>query len=88
MTLQPDTQVFVDMVEAARASAPPVAEQTPEFSRDRYRAMAHILGKGPEVPGGIVDAEIPGPAGHIPVRIYRPNTEGPHPVLVFFHGGG
>ena len=88
MTLQPDTQVFVDMVEAARVDAPTVAEQTPEFSRERYRAMAHILGEGPEVPGGIEDTEIPGPAGQIPVRIYRPNDEGPHPALVFFHGGG
>ncbi|TWH87151.1 acetyl esterase [Novosphingobium taihuense] len=29
------------------------------------------------------------PEGHaIPVRIYRPSTTGPHPVLISFHGGG
>ena len=88
MTLQADTQAFVEMVEAARADGPPVAEQTPEFSRDRYQALAHVLGEGPEVPGGITDIEIPGPAGQIPARIYRPTMQGPHPVLIFFHGGG
>ena len=88
MALQADTQAFIEVVEAARAEGPSVAEQTPEFSRDRYQALAHILGEGPEVPGGVADIEIPGPAGPIPARIYRPNAEGPHPVLVFFHGGG
>jgi acetyl esterase len=27
-------------------------------------------------------------AGEVPVRIYTPDGPGPHPVLVFFHGGG
>ncbi len=30
----------------------------------------------------------PGPAGPIPLRIYRPTTELKSPVLVYFHGGG
>ena len=88
MTLQADTKAFVDMVEAARVEGPAVAEQTPEFARDRYEALAHVLGDGPEVPGGITEIEIPGPAGQIPARLYRPSGQEPHPVLVFFHGGG
>ena len=32
---------------------------------------------------------VPGPAGVIPARHYRPSaTDGPAPLLVFFHGGG
>ena len=88
MSLNPDTQAFVDMIEAARASAPPVAEQTPEFARNRYRALAHVLGEGPELAGGIEELEIPRPGGSIGLRLYRPEKEGPHPVLLFFHGGG
>ena len=61
MSLNPDTQAFVDMIEAARASAPPVGEQTPEFARNRYRALAHVLGEGPELAGGIEELEIPRP---------------------------
>ena len=36
----------------------------------------------------VTDRAIPGPAGDIPVRIYRPDSAGPHPILVYFHGGG
>jgi acetyl esterase len=31
---------------------------------------------------------IPGPGGDIPARVYTPQGQGPHPVLMFFHGGG
>ncbi|WP_193043044.1 alpha/beta hydrolase [Mycolicibacterium baixiangningiae] len=35
------------------------------------------------------DRRIPGPAGDIPIRVYRPDTdEAAPPVVVFFHGGG
>ncbi|NLU68157.1 alpha/beta hydrolase [Streptomyces sp. HNM0574] len=38
----------------------------------------------------VTDRLIPGPAGapELPVRIYRPFGEGPHPTVVFLHGGG
>lgn len=38
--------------------------------------------------GAIYDETIPGPAGELPVRIYRPDGQGPFPTVVFFHGGG
>ena len=31
---------------------------------------------------------IEGRAGDVPVRIYWPEGEGPHPIVVWFHGGG
>src|SRR3954453_10755932 len=34
------------------------------------------------------DATVPGPAGDIPIRIYRPEADGPAPTMAFFHGGG
>lgn len=36
----------------------------------------------------IDNIEIPGPAGEIPIRIYRPSDTGDLPVLMWFHGGG
>lgn len=36
----------------------------------------------------VTDTAIPGPAGNIPARVYRPIDEGAQPVLVYFHGGG
>ena len=34
------------------------------------------------------DRTVPGPAGDLPVRVYRPYGTGPFPTLVYFHGGG
>lgn len=36
----------------------------------------------------ISELAAPGPAGPIPLRLYRPTTEPRPPVLVYFHGGG
>jgi acetyl esterase len=36
----------------------------------------------------ITDTLIPGPAGPIPIRIYRPTSDSRAPVLVYLHGGG
>jgi acetyl esterase len=36
----------------------------------------------------IQDTTIDGPDGQIPVRIYRPEGDGPFGTLVYFHGGG
>lgn len=36
----------------------------------------------------VEDRAVPGPAGAIPVRIYRPSGGERAPVLVYFHGGG
>ena len=43
---------------------------------------------GPQVHVGVSDLSIPGPAGQIPARHYRPATAEPTPLLVFYHGGG
>ena len=36
----------------------------------------------------VTDRSFPGPAGQLPVRVYRPDGEGSWPVLVYFYGGG
>jgi acetyl esterase len=36
----------------------------------------------------VTERTIPGPETEVPIRIYTPAGDGPHPPLVFFHGGG
>src|SRR5438552_178534 len=36
----------------------------------------------------VEDRDLPGPAGAIPVRVYRPSAEASLPILVWCHGGG
>lgn len=38
--------------------------------------------------GEITEQHIPGPAGDIPIRIYRPDTGEEHSLIMLFHGGG
>ncbi len=42
----------------------------------------------PEAVAHVEDRMIPGPAGEIPVRIYRPEAREKLPALVYYHGGG
>lgn len=42
----------------------------------------------PEVVGTVENRDVRGPTRDIPIRIYKPEGDGPFPVLVFFHGGG
>ncbi|MEU3920778.1 aminotransferase class I/II-fold pyridoxal phosphate-dependent enzyme [Streptomyces sp. NPDC029004] len=62
------------------------------MSLDEARAadLAAIQADGgtPEPVEQVLDESVPGPAGSLPVRIYRPAGEGPLPVLVYFFGGG
>ncbi len=38
--------------------------------------------------GSVEELTVPGGEGERPARLYRPATEGPHPAVVYFHGGG
>jgi acetyl esterase len=37
---------------------------------------------------GVIDRSVPVTGGSIPVRMFIPDREGPHPVFLHFHGGG
>ena len=88
MSLDPDNQQVLDMMKAA--GRPPVNELQPEEARKMYRASRAAL--QPDLPemAEVRDHSAPGPAGDIPLRLYRGRgtKPGPLPVLVFYHGGG
>ena len=48
--------------------------------------IAEAFGPGEDVV--TVDGALPGQAGDIHYRSYRPDGDGPLPVLVYYHGGG
>lgn len=59
----------------------------PVASRAMLRQTTAALG-GPEIHVATTELTIPGPAGDLGARHYRPAGDGPAPLLVFFHGGG
>jgi acetyl esterase/lipase len=58
--------------------------------RERFEATAPMMWDPANLPvDSVEDRSIPGPAGALPIRIYRPEPDpAPQPVLVYFHGGG
>ena len=66
-----------------------LASGTVEEKRTAYRANVVRAGE-PELVNFIEDGTVPGPAGDIPIRIYRPNADvSDHlPVVLYLHGGG
>jgi acetyl esterase/lipase len=83
--VQPDVTIVLELMEGL--GLPPVETMSPEEARAFFEAGAEQRPPGPEV-GEIVDGTYPGAAGPLGYRLYRPASEGPHPVTVYYHGGG
>jgi len=52
------------------------------------RPVTWVQNRNPPSVGAVVDRTIPGPDGDLDARLYLPEGDGPHPTVVFFHGGG
>ena len=87
MQLDPYARRFLDMIAAARA--PDISQLTPAQMRLAYANLARLM-EGPSAPAvAIENAELAGPAGPLPIRIYTPSVPAmPSSGLIFFHGGG
>jgi cation diffusion facilitator CzcD-associated flavoprotein CzcO/acetyl esterase/lipase len=83
--MQPDVALVLQMMETL--GLPPIESLPAADARAFMDAIAAQRPPGPEV-GEIVDGVLPGPAGDLEYRLYRPQGPGPHPVVVYFHGGG
>lgn len=51
-------------------------------------AMASLVADEPLDVGSVRTAQVAVRGGEITVRIYQPATPGPHPIHVYYHGGG
>ena len=86
MPLHPQVQELKDRRDAL--GFPDNNEVTPEEARANAIAGRKAIPSEQEPVGEITERTIPGPAGEIPIRIYRPDAEGPHSLIMLFHGGG
>ena len=85
MPLDPQAQKVVDALAALNLK--PFRDSSPAEARESMRSRTAALGPFEEVPA-VADPRVPVTGGEITVRVYKPAGMGPHPVLVFYHGGG
>jgi cation diffusion facilitator CzcD-associated flavoprotein CzcO/acetyl esterase/lipase len=83
--LQPDVALVLEMIEGL--GLPAIESMSPQEARTLMVAMAGQQPPGPAV-GECLDGKLPGVAGTLNYRLYRPATAGPHSVVVYYHGGG
>lgn len=84
--VQPDVMVMLEMM--AEMQLPPMESMSPADAKAFSETMGAASPPGPEV-GEVVDGTLPGADGNdLAYRLYRPATAGPHPITVYYHGGG
>ncbi len=97
-TLDTTLQLMLASLHMSRVSSGLVASNDISAAREQLRKLAVVMDSGISV--GVSEVVIPGPAGGMRARHYvpvntvpvdssrKPSSEGPAPLLVFFHGGG
>ena len=88
MPVDPQIAAMLKMLDDSNAPA------MHEGSAEQARAVFRNLTAGVRTPeqlvpvAGTEDIEIPGAKGPLRARVYRPEGDGPFPLVAFFHGGG
>jgi acetyl esterase len=84
--LDPQLQAMRDQSE--RDNVPPLYAMSLTDARAADLASIRASGGDPEPVHEVTDLTISGPGGELPLRLYRPASERPLPVLLYFFGGG
>jgi acetyl esterase len=88
---RPDAETRKILADRAVAGRRPIEEMSVAEARRQSRRDLPVRAK--VVGAAVKEAAVPGPAGEVPVRIYRPEAGDADlgselPLTVFFHGGG
>ena len=86
MPLDPPIAAVLDLL-ASSGTPMSMINGTPQQARDGFRAMTVGI-RDPQTLAPVRSIEDRTTDGGIPVRVYRPEADGPVPTVLFFHGGG
>ena len=89
MALDPEAQAVLDLI--VKSGRPAYHTLSPKEARQLFRETRPASTPQPPEIGSVRNLPAEGPAGVIPLRVYRPKGIAETtalPVLVFFHGGG
>lgn len=86
MALDPQAKLLIELAQAAEL--PDIHTLTATEARAHYDLRTSGLQPTSSI-GEVFDRTIPGPAGDLSIRVYRPVDAGEAtPCMLFFHGGG
>ena len=91
MPIDPTARLIIDAMEQNFPALDPSWSGTEMRARvEAAAAKVMPAAQDPEAVGEVINRTVPGPAGVVPVRIYRPAVPAgqPVPTVAFFHGGG
>jgi acetyl esterase/lipase len=83
--VQPDVAMVLEQM--ALMGAPPIESLDVEQARMFMQMAGTMYPPGPTVAEEL-DGTLPGAGGDLAYHLFRPEGDGPHPLLVWFHGGG
>jgi cation diffusion facilitator CzcD-associated flavoprotein CzcO/acetyl esterase/lipase len=83
--LQVDVAMLLEVM--ADLGLPPMESMGVEDARTLMATIEAVRPPPPEL-GEILDGVLPAAGGTLAYRLYRPASPGPHPIVVYFHGGG
>ncbi|GGM09668.1 alpha/beta hydrolase [Dactylosporangium sucinum] len=86
MPLDPQLQAIRDQKE--RDGVAPLYTMSLEAARAADLASIQASGGAPEPVHSVSEHTLAGPGGDLVLRVYRPSSSGPLPVLMYFYGGG
>jgi acetyl esterase len=87
LVLDATAQLVCDTVNSLRTKT--IWETSPELAREQFERVIDLYGESPLAVANVEDRTIPGPDGHMTVRLYTPTqSETPLPIFVYYHGGG
>ncbi|HEX5616041.1 MAG TPA: alpha/beta hydrolase [Acidimicrobiia bacterium] len=85
MPLHPDARTMIDGMMGSGIGLG--ADASPVAVRELMRSMLPPVADRPPV-HSVTDSAVPGPAGDLAVRVYRPTDAAVLPGIVWLHGGG
>jgi acetyl esterase len=86
--LTPQSQAAVEKSREQYAALKPQASDALGLAREGYNHERAYWNSFPVAVPSVLDLSIATPAGQVALRLYKPLTTGPLPVLVYVHGGG
>jgi acetyl esterase len=83
MPVDPQIQTLLTL----RAALPELHTLSVQDARAQFAARDFPGLRKPQI-AGVINRDMQGPAGSLPLRIYTPLGQGPFPLMVFYHGSG